>query len=343
MKFQQFAGLQKHIQSSFALKQLPRSYLIVHPQREERRKLLEKVSQEITTYHLTATTTFFEAEKSTWEEVYELLMTPSLFEDEEIVIWNGLKNLSESVLEKNLEYILNPSSKVFFLMGAEGIKGFSDFYQKAKKELVFLDFSEEKPWDKQKRVQQEMVQFVKKEGKNITPDVFARLVFLCGSDPLVLESELTKIMTYLGDRKEILEKDINAIASPSSIATGWQLSEGLVWGDALSMPVASIDLTFLLSFFGQVRFYLQQGRQIGLCLQLKMNAEEISRRLPQVKLPQLQKISNALRRRKMVYFDEALAALYDIEILSKNSNLSPALLFDLLQTKLTHLKQVNTR
>jgi len=343
LKFQQFSALQKNIQDSSALKQPTRSYLIIHPQREERRKLLENLSEEIKVHHKGATTLFFEAEQTEWGQVHESLMTPSLFGEDEIIIWNGLKNLSETVLEKSQEYILNPSSQAFFLMGAESAKGFSDLYQKTKKELVLLDFSDEKPWNKQKRVQQEMLQLVQKEGKTIYPNAFNRLVFLCGSEPLILESELIKIMTYVGDSKEISEKDVDAICASSAVATGWQLSEGLVWGETLSMPEASIDLTFLLSFLGQVRFYLQQGRQVGWCLQQRMDSEEISKYLPQLKPAQFQKIKSALRQRRMAYFDAALGSLSEIELLSKNSNMTPAFLFSLLQTKLTQLKQVNTR
>ncbi len=343
LKFLQFAALQKHLHSSASLNQLPRSYLIIHSQREERRRVLENLKDEILNYYKDATSIFFDAEQISWGQVHESLMTPSLFGEEEIVIWNGLKSLPEQVIEKSIEYILAPSSRAFFIMGAESSKGFADLYQKAKKELVLLDFSEEKPWDKQKRVHQEMMLLIKKEGKIISSDAFSRLVFLCGSDPLPLESEINKIIAYVGDRKEITEKDVSAIASPSSVATGWQLSEGLVWGDTLSMPHASLDLSFLLAFIGQVRFYLQQGRQVGWCLQQKMTPDEISKVLPQIKSSQLQKISASLRLRKMVYFDEALQILSEVELLSKNSNLSSVFLFDLLQTKLTHLKKINIR
>jgi DNA polymerase III subunit delta len=343
LKFQQYAALQKHIQDSSSLKQTTRLFLIIHPQREERRKLLENLSGEIKQYNSGATTLFLEAEQVEWGQVHDSLMTPSLFGEDEIVIWNGLKNLSESVLDKIRDYILNPSPSAFFLMGAESAKGFSDLYQKTKKELVLLDFSDEKPWNKEKRVQSEMVRLVQKEGKSILPDAFSRLTFLSGSDPLILESELIKIITYVGDRKEISVKDVDAICASSSIATGWQLSEGLVWEDTLSLSETSIDLTFLLSFLGQVRFYLQQGRQVGWCLQQKKDFEETSKFLPQLKIAQFQKVRSALRSRKMAYFDAALESLYEVELLSKNSNMTPAFLFNLLQTKLTHLKQANTR
>ncbi len=343
MKFQQFSALQKHIQASVSLKQVPKSYLIIHPQREERRKLLEELSKELTILHKNASTAFLEGEEASWGRVVDTLMSPSLFGDEQIVVWNGLKNLPEPVLEKSREYILNPSPGTFFVMGAESSKGFADLYQKTKKELILLDFSEEKPWDKQKRIQQEMFFLIKKEGKTITPDAWNKLTFLTGSEPLILESELLKVITYIGERKEISEKDIEAIASASSTATGWQLAEGLVWTETLSVPSASIDLTFLLGLLGQVRFYIQQGRQVGLCLQQKMTPEEISKQMPQLKPAQFQKVASSLRLRKMAYFDEALSALYEVELLCKNSNFSPVFLFDLLCAKLTHLKKTYTR
>jgi DNA polymerase III delta subunit len=145
LKFQQFSALQKHIHASVSLKQVPRSYLIIHPQREERRKLLEELGKELTTLYKNAATSFLEGEEASWGQVIDMLMSPSLFGDEQIIIWNGLKNLPEPVLEKSRSYILNPSPGAFFLMGAESAKVFSDLYQNTKKELILLDFSEEKP------------------------------------------------------------------------------------------------------------------------------------------------------------------------------------------------------
>jgi DNA polymerase III delta subunit len=188
-----------------------------------------------------------------------------------------------------------------------------------------------------------MFLLIKKEGKTISPDAWNKLTFLAGSEPLILESELLKLITYIGDRKDISEKDVEEIASASSAATGWQLAEGLVWTETLSIPSASIDLAFLLGLLGQVRFYIQQGRQVGLCLQQKMTPEEIGKQIPQLKPAQFQKIASSLRYRKMAYFGEALSALYEVELLSKNSNFSPVFLFDLLAAKLTHLKKTYTR
>ena len=211
MKFQQWTFLQKHIGSSSSLKQCPRSYLVIHSQREERRSYLEKLGHEILLHHPKASLVFFESEQTSWGQIYETLMTPSLFGEQEIIVWDGLKNLPEQVLEKMLKYISSPSSRSFLLLGAETSKGFTEFYQKAKQELVLLDFSEEKPWDKQKRVQQELIQKAQKEGKRLSPNAVTYLCELCSFDPLLLDQEFLKVATFVGDRKEIEQQDVEKI------------------------------------------------------------------------------------------------------------------------------------
>lgn len=343
MKFQQWTFLQKHIGSSSSLKQCPRSYLVIHSDREERRSYLEKLAKEILLFYPKASLVFFEDEQSSWGQIYEALMTPSLFGEEEIIVWDGLKNLPEPVLEKIAKYVTAPSSRSFLLLGAENSKGFTELYQKAKQELVLLDFSEEKPWDKQKRVQQELLQRAQKEGKKINPGAVTLLCELCGFDPLLLDQEFSKISTYVGDRNEITEQDVEKIGSSSGAVTGWQIAEGLVWGNAAYVSPSLVDLSFVLALLGQVRFYLQQGRQLGWCLEEKKTSAEIAKILPQLRPTQMQKLTTSLKTRKMPYFDVALDVLYEIELLAKNSNLSPVALLDLLQMRLSHVKQIHTR
>lgn len=339
MKFLQFIALQKVLRSSSS--QIPRCYLVIHSQREERRRVLEKVSEEIArSYQKKTSTVWLEGDSISWGRVKNTLLTPSLFEEEEIVIWNGVDKVD---LEDLAHYVANPSSKAFFLMGVEQFKSFAELYQKNQKHLVLLDLSEEKPWEKEKRLQQEVLQMAKEASKTISPEALTTLFSLCPPESLIVEQEFSKLASYVGARKEIIEQDVLSIVSGSLTSTGWQLSDALVFGETLSFPRASIDLSFFLAFCGQVRFSLQQGRQLGWCLQNKMRPDEISKVMPNLKPAQMQKITHVLRLRKMKYFDQALADLYDMELLGKNSNLSPPVLFDLLQNKLTHLKQTLTR
>lgn len=340
LKFQQMGLLQKYLQSN---KEIPRSYLVLHSQREERRKLLETLSETVIAKKTKASSHFWEAEEKEWDFLYENLMTPSLFGEEEVLIWNGVKGLSERALESLISYVLSPSPHAVLLIGVDSVKAIPDLYQKTKQSLVFLDFSEEKPWDRQKRIEQETLLTVQKAGKKFTGNALHQFLTCVGTDSLGLEGELSKLLTYVGDRLEIREGDILAISSSLDTATGWQLSESLVWGDPLPYPSSLTDLSFLLGLLGQVRFYLQQGRQIGWYLQKKASPDEICKAMPSLRPVQLKKVTAALFSRRMAYFEEALDVVYEVELLAKNSNLSSKFLFDLLQTKMMKIKQTHTR
>ncbi len=337
LKFQQSLALQKHVESSFALKQLPRSYLILHPQREERRRLIEKLTQKLIAYTGANLVSY---EEESWGQVYNTLATPSLFGEEEVVVWNGFKKIPEEVPEKILHYVLNPSPKAFLVLGAESSKFFSDLYGQGKKELVLLDMTEEKPWDKEKRLQQEVFQSVKDLGKTITPGALSRLMSGSGGDALNLESELNKIVSYVGDRTSIVEADVLAIGCSSPSAVGWQQAEGLVWDG--SFTADEVDVSFLLALLGQVRYILQQARQVGWHLGQKKGTEEILKEM-NLRSAQFQKISERLRGRSLIFFEKALECVYELEVLLKNSTLAPDFMLDFLKIKFTHLKRTYVR
>lgn len=336
LKFQQLPVLRKYLGS---LKVLPRCYLVIHPEREERRNFLEQIAEEIQSRQKDLSILFLEGEESSWGQVYDSLMTPSLFGGEEAMIWNGVKAPFEALLT----YALKPSKFAFLLIGAESFKPYAEFYEKTSSSLVLLDFSEEKPWEKQKRVEQELLQRVRQASKTISAEAVAEFFKLCPTDSLLVEQEVDKLICYIGSSQSIGRQDVLAVTAASSIATGWQISESIVFGEGLSLSSSLIDLSFLIGFLGQVRFYLQQGRQVAWCLEEKMSPSEMSKALPTIKSFQLQKMIESLRSRSPDYFEEALSALYEVELLSKNSQLDPPFLFDLLRGKLAYLKKIHQR
>jgi DNA polymerase III delta subunit len=335
LKFQQIAALEQHIESTLSSKNAIRSYLILHSQREERRKLLEKISKRIS-MHTQAEVSFQEGKE--WDLVSHTLAAPSLFGDVEVIVWDGVKNLSEEISDKLLKYIVSPSPWAFLLIGSDSFKSFSSLYKKVSKELVVFDLAEEKPWDKEKRQQQEILQKVKLEGKSITPGALVKLLSL-SEDSLTLESELMKVIAYIGDQFSIAEKDVEAVTHSSSVAR-WQIAEELIWEKGKDHEV--LDLSALLALVGQVRFLLYQARQINSYLREGKNQEEIMK-VANMRATPLQKILQRIKSYKGEYFDAALSMLCDLEILAKNSSLDSEFLFQYLRIKFTQLKKTYAR
>lgn len=331
MKFQQAAALESHIDSSFASGKFLRSYLIVHPQREERRKLLEKISAQIAS--LSQAEVFFH-EGREWDFIYNILATPSLFGTPEVIVWDGFKGLSEEAGEKLLRYTKSPSPWVFLLIGADSFKSFAPLDVKGIKDLAVLDLSDEKPWDKEKRQQQEILQKVKQEGKNITPGALSRLLTL-SDDSLTLESELMKVISYIGNRPSIVEKDVEAVTA-APLVTRWQMAEELIWEKGKEYEIG--DLSALLALIGQIRFLLQQARRISTYVQEKKSPEVIMKAV-NIRSSALQKALQRIKHCKGDYFNAALAMLCDLEVLSKNSSLDSNFLFHYLCIQFDQLKK----
>lgn len=335
MKFQQIAALEKHIDSSCSSKNFIRSYLVLHPQRDERRRLLEKIGKQIS--GPTKGEIFFHEGKE-WDSVYHSLSAPSLFGEPEILIWDGFKSLSEEGGEKLCKYLLNPSPWAFLLIGADSFKSFSQLYAKVSKELAVLDLSEEKPWDREKRQQQEILQKIQHEGKNIAPAALVKLLSL-SEDSLTLESELAKVLAYVGDRLSITLNDVERITS-SFFVTKWQIAEELIWERGDNHEI--LDLSAFLALLGQLRFLLTQARQIAFYLQERKSLEEIMKGM-NIKSAPLQKVLLKMKSYQTEYFESALIALCDIEILAKNSSLDSRFLFHYLRIKFTQLKKKYAR
>jgi len=327
VKFQNVGALEQYIETGGGVK----SYLILHSERDERRKLLEKTAEKIAGFSK-AEISF--SEEREWDFVYHSLSAPSLFGTGEVVVWDGCKNISEKNFDRILKYIQNPSPWAVLLIGAESFKVFSSLYAKAAKELAVLDLGEEKPWEKEKRQQLELLKIVRKEGKNITPGALARLRSL-SRDSVMLESELAKVLCYVGDAASVTEKDVDAVTTSSS-SIGWQAAEQLLWEKGTAYETS--DLSAVLGLVGQVRFLLTQARQVRWMQREGKSEEEIMKHLS-LRPAALQKILLRIKTCKAEYFESAMNALYDVEIFGKNANLDPEFLLGYLRIKLSELRK----
>lgn len=326
MKFQQRSALEKQIEQGNFL----RSYLIFHPNKEERKKLLVQVGDKIASA-VQGKLSFCEGKD--WESVYQILSAPSLFGDQEVILWD-IGKTTEDLLEKIQKYIFRPSPWAVLVIGAEGMKPFTSLYKGAEKEIGVLDLSEEKPWEKEKRQQQDLVQIVQQEGKDIAQSALLRLLSQ-SNDSFTLQSELSKVLAYVGQKKVITEQDVIDICSAGA-AKGWQVGEEILW-EKQGKWDESMDASALLALIGQIRFLIQQARQILWGLQEKKTVEELSKKLS-VRPASLQKIISRLKLYSPLYLEEAFNLLYDIEILTKNSALETQFLFRYLCVRFTALK-----
>ncbi len=282
--------------------------------------------------HLTAQ--YCDAAAVHLSEVVNQLNSRSLFGSARIVVCDGLEKLKKSGWEPLLAYAESPSTFSHLILGSSSAKNTTDLYQKGKKELVVLDLSEEKPWDRKTRFQRYIIEYTLKEGKTLSLDAALHLLDHIGLDLPSLEQELTKLICYVGERKAIALSDVEQICATEKTVSTWQLSEMIVWEAKAVSPPLAIDLSWLLPFLGQLRYQLQIGLQLAVMIDTHMLLGDMAKQLPQLRGALFDKRMAVAKQRGQEYFRSGLQSLFEIEVLAKNSGGTAVLLFDLLTAKL---------
>jgi DNA polymerase-3 subunit delta len=313
MKLTSLTAFEKHLKEA-AQAHLSRVYMVVAAVHFERKKIIEKIKEAVQP----DTLTHFDATSAPMEKVVAQLNTLSLLGERPLIILEGFEKLKKGDLEILATYLQKPSPFAYLVLSGASLKGQADLYQKAKKEVIVLDLSEEKPWEKEKRLREYLTQSAKESGKTLGPDLAAQLVTEVGPDLASLDQELFKLVAYVGSRSQITLDDARAICSSYHTLTGWQLAESLVWEERGAVRFPLIDTSFLLSLIGQIRYHLQLGIQI--CEGFKTG--------------QADKFLHAARKFGPTYFKQGLQALFEMELAAKSSGIAPDLLLEIFTAKL---------
>lgn len=276
LRLEQISLWDKHLQSEG---EIPNMSLISFPDREERKGLLDKMVRYIQKKHPKSSIFFADAEEVPWKQIWDQMSTLSLFKDPEVIIWDGVKQLTETQEEALIRLFGSSTKDLFLVFGSESAKSFSSLFQKASSGVMFLDLTGEKSWEKQKRLEQELYRWAQSEGKTLAPEAAYSLLALCGGDAVALESEWKKCLCFVAERSSILQRDVLAVGSASLHATGWQIAESWIWGGDLKASLPLIDLSFLLAFMGQLRYQLMQVNQMEVYCQRGAKMEEYAKAL----------------------------------------------------------------
>lgn len=331
MKYQNINAFEKHLQEAF-----PHHpsfvYLVVAPSPFEREVALETLVGLIKKRDPAQMLEKIEAEEGVLAAVTEKLYSPSLFGGTPFILLDGIDKIKNH--EALLKYVVRPVRGSFLLLGASSLKPLTALYQQGKKEMVVLDLSDEKPWEKQKRVQEWVVKLARKEGKEFKGDALSELFARVGYEMTPLAQEVAKVCCYGGEKKSVELEDVKAVISSSLMATGWSLSEALVWGSGKIEMAKTDDLAFFLPLLGQIRYHLQLGAQIASLLDQNLSSQEIAAHFPNLRSAHFEKYKQEVQKKKRAYFVRGLKALYEIEVYAKSSFLAPSLLLDLFVGKL---------
>ncbi|MBM3208234.1 MAG: hypothetical protein FJZ57_06505 [Chlamydiae bacterium] len=334
MKFQNLSAFEKHVVAS----SISPTYIIITPDADERKKLISSAIDVLVNKFASIDVVSVSGRKDAFSSAVEALSTRPLFSSHVIVRINDASEFSKKEKDLLESFITSPSEFAFLLIGVSSNKDFSSVCNSAKNDVVVLDLSQEKPWDKQRRLQQWLVERCLKEGKKISPQTATELLDACASDIILLEQEILKISSYVGERNFISSDDVKKIGIVYSMPSGWQMADSLVWEGRCSIRDPSFDLSDLIPLLGQVRYHLNLARQIALLIESGATKEDVMQQLPQIRRNVADKYFYLATAHHVDFFSEALNCLFKIELLSKNSSLTAVFLWDLLVSQISQKK-----
>lgn len=335
MKYQNLASFEKHLQSASPHHFAP-LYLILT--NEEFQKNL---AHETLDRHLKSSPfqkKIFDMKDLTQEVLSQELETESFFSKNEVIILNQGDSMRQEIKSLLEEYLDRPNLKKMLFLFFESLSSNTNLYKKIEKVGIILDLSRNlKPWEKERELKEWLIQEAKKRAKRLSNEGVHLLLQQIGANDGLLFQELQKLILYVGERDDILPKDVQDVCLSFPHGTIWQLREAiLLKNTALSLKIGRelLSQSSLLALLKQIRGGLQMGLQI-LDLTEQGRGGEISKLFPYLQGPSLDRHLQMAKNFGHKSLKTNLILIDHTEIEAKNSTTSEEILLELLLIKLT--------
>jgi DNA polymerase III delta subunit len=252
----------------------------------------------------------------------------SLFSNERLILIDGVEKWKGEELKKLIQEVMLASPKTRFALGGESVP--SSLYVAVEQNLVCLDLSGEKPWDRKKRLLEEGMQIGLKMGKRISIPVMEEIVLRVGEDLGSIKNEVEKLALYQIKKQEITLEEVALLTKERLAESSWRIAEGVVLGEAVEDPECR-DLSDLFGLFGQIRFFLYIGLEL---------AEQMEKGVPLIhtslKKGQIEKWASFVARVGSSYFTKAICTLFEREVEAKTFFVNPSVLWDRIVIQFSH-------
>jgi len=332
MKYLNISSFKKYFE-------IPRSdkiliYLVAIPNSYEREKIFRYILQKLNAkkYSLKRISSEFSINK-----IIETFQSPLLLGGEPLIIIDDVEGFSKEDLLTLNTYITKHS--VNLLVGMNNKQASSILYSTIEKKGLILDLSYEKIWEKEKRFTDFVIETCIRANKDISSVVINALFNRVGLDLAVIEQEINKVISFVGEKKAIELEDIQSICVLSINKSIWQMAEDIVW-EKVNFDNLNIDATYFHLLISAIRYQLQLGYKIAALIE-NNQTKEISAYFPKIFPRALEKKQEIAALRKTFFYKKGLKILFEIDLLSKTMNMSFSNLLDILKTKILYLYDVD--
>lgn len=274
------------------------------------------------------------------EDLVELSQM-SLFAFESHQCFFHLEKLKKKDLEHFMSLVSSFSGTCYFLSTTSS--NIQALYGDLKNDMLWLDLSLEKPWQKKDRLMFLLQQEAKNQGYLLDKAVSA---YIIENEEMKLDrakSRLESLMLYASSDKKITLSAAEMLLPKvhKDIDFAW-IDQLIFKKEPLSKPVC-LDATDLLLFLGQMRFVLQGALKIKSLQRKGASLEQMKEYFPKTSTQGLSFQIKKSEEASFEYLEKALMVVYQKEIELKADFSQPPALFMELTSRISELKQVFIR
>lgn len=318
MRYQNLRSFQKHLENGSA-SYLCRCYLAQVSDDYERGQALSAVRKNLPPMDWL----MWSGPEKGVREISDALLSPSLFGDGPAILLDEVEKMGKKDLQVLAGLVADPNLSGYIICGSRSKTILGAVFEKAG---VVLDLSEEKPWDRDKRLALQLADRAKQAGKQLNPDAASFLGEKLGSDASLLDRELDKLICFVGDRPVIRREDAVLICAGSRTQTLWALAEQMVWEkERLRLEGNSFH-----GLIPALRSQFSLGLKIGSLLASGCPKDQWGSYLPKIWPKTLEKRIEQANRLGVSYFEKGMELLFQIELLSRTGQAREDAMLDLL-------------
>ncbi len=328
MRYLNINSFKKHFENPLFGK--IKTYLIVIPDLYEREKIIRYILKKINIKNFNISKFSKENKLS---KILNIFQTPSLLGGEPLVIIEDVEIFSKQDLQNLNSYL--KANDVHIIIGASLRSQASFLYSTIEKRGLVFDLSTEKIWEKEKRIASFVVEKCLKANKNISSIVIDALFERVGLDFALIENEIDKLIAFVGSKKSIEIEDIQSICPVNVNESVWKIAQEIVWGK-IDFDSFSIDATYFHLLISAIRYQLQLGYKMASILS-RDKKTDLSSYFPKTYPRVLEKQKQIVSQKTAFFYKETIKFLFEIDLLSKTTNMNLSNLLDILKTKLLYL------
>ncbi|MCH9627167.1 MAG: hypothetical protein S4CHLAM2_08020 [Chlamydiales bacterium] len=264
---------------------------------------------------------------------FQELETLPFLSGSKVVVMQLIDQLDKRQTEQLIAYLDKPNPWIVLYLTAVALPANSKLVKRADQ---VMRVKEEKVWEKEKRLASWAVEEAAASGVVMT--LPCAQAFVKAVDAQFLQSELEKLICFVGNTRSITLEAIQVISSPIHHETLWQLGDAVFSTDAgASLQIGRIlleDGMALFPLLAHLRTQFHTTQKILSALQMG-GKPAVTEAFPYLKGGLLDKKVALAQKYGISRLKQGLVFIYETELKAKNSAIDSELLLEMLLVKLT--------